>query len=197
MVLSQRNALRLLGGLAVVGILPFVIGSTYHPSVNRASTIAPPPEITDPTDPAQRSAVLAYARSLKFDDFTQGASAENLLDTLGTVGRLYPEVDNGRLREADFPRGRIQLRVEILPSREHPDVGFKSFGAGASYIWVDNFRVSDGSGTARGIIIPVDSTQPATVVNLTVHGGLNVETALARWTLKGVCWSCESGGWCH
>ena len=179
--------------VALMGILPFVVASR-----STGSSIVPPSSITDPSDPAQRSAVLAYARSLKFDDYTHGAYGENLLDTLGTVGRIYPEVHSDRTLRERFPHGRIYVRVEIAPGRKNSSVGYRSFPPGTSYVWVDDLSDVGDSGTVRGIIIPADPMLPTTVVAIQVHPGVRVDVPLARWTDKSQCWSCtKPGSWCQ
>lgn len=187
----RRQTITVIVVVALMGIFPFVVASR-----STGSSIAPPSSITDPSDPAQRTAVLAYARSLKFDDYTHGAYGENLLDTLGTIGRVYPEVHDGRTLREDFPNGRIQLRVEILPRHEGADVGFASFPPGTSYLWIDDLSKAGNMGTVRGIIIPVDSTLAARVVSIGLHPGVRVDVPLARWTQKGQCWTCKVTEWC-
>lgn len=175
---------------------------------------APPKGITDPTDSAQRKAVLAYARSLTFAYDKRGASSRssdpygpngeyhgqfdlNLLDTFGDSGIVAPEVNIHRSSPGDLREGRVQLRIEIIPAsgRSANDV-YKSVGfyPGTSYVWVD--RLGPANDTARAVIVPEDLTMPIVVRKVDVYRTPQWNLAVARWT-PATCWSCESQGWCH
>jgi len=183
-------------------------------------TPAPPAPITDPTDPAQRSAVLAYARGLTFafdttyggmrdradtshaDPYGPGASYHgqfdrNLLNTFGDTGIIAPEVNIHRTREGDLRRGRIQLRIEIIPGpgRSAAEV-YASLGLypGTSYVWVD--QRDPVRGTARQVIVAADTIAPADTITIRVIRGERWNQPVARWT-PAQCWSCEVAGWCH
>jgi len=187
-------------------------------------TPAPKTAIPDPTDPAQRGAVLAYARTLTFAydrgdsaDASQSARASsagqtdpygpngeyhgqfdrNLLDTFGDSGIIAPEINIHRSLPSDLREGRIQLRVDIVPGpgRAAKDV-FDAVGfyPGTSFMWVD--RLGPRGDTARAVIVPADTTMPIVVRRVAVYRTPAWNLAVARWT-PGTCWSCESGGWCH
>lgn len=189
----RRSTVAILSAVGVIGVLPLVIGSWLLASTKTY----PPHAITNVADPAQRSAVLDYARSLVFDS-TRGASDQNLLDTLGTVGILSPEVSNHKTRTSDLAGGRIQLRVRIIPPTKHPAMGYRSFPAGTSYLWVDSLKMSGGTGTARGVIIPEDPSLPTKTIRLSIHPAPFWNRSLARWNeAQGQCWVCERTGWCH
>jgi hypothetical protein len=175
-------------------------------------TPAPIAAITNPLDPAQRSAVLSYARSLEFADTlctstTQhapesyhGQCDRNLVDTLGTVAIVSPEVHAHRTGAAALRRGRIQLRVEIQVSRldVSPQQVYDEIGLypGVSYLWVDSLAVRPGdSTTARAVIVPADGRFPISVRTIRVYPGETWNLAVARWT-PGQCWSCMKGQWC-
>jgi hypothetical protein len=207
------------------------VGSTVLPAVIAASgggtgwlisgfvfgilgggTPAPKVPITNPLDPAQRSAVLAYAKDLEFADtlctsHTQhapgsyhGECDRNLVDTLGTVAIVSPEEHAHRTRSAALRRGRIQLRVEVRVSRLDlsPQQVYDEIGLypGVSYFWVDSLAVQSGdSTTARAVIVPADSRFPVTFKAIRVYPGKTWNLAVARWT-PGQCWSCMKGQWC-
>ena len=197
--------------VVVVVILAVIFGRTLgvRSVFGGAHTPAPSSTITDPTDPAQRSAVLAYARSLTFaydkgeaDPYGpngeyHGQFDRNLLDTFGDTGIVAPQVDIHRSQPSDLREGRIQLRIDIIagPGRTAKDVREAvGFYPGTSYVWVD--RLGPKGDTARAVIVPADTTIPAYVQSIHVYRTPVWNLAVARWT-PVTCWSCESGGWCH
>jgi hypothetical protein len=213
--------------VVVVVILAVILGRML--GVNSvfvaAHTPAPASTITDPTDPAQRSAVLAYARSLTFaydkgdaSDQRQMATAgsgtlrkdpygpngeyhgqfdQNLLDTFGDSGIVAPQVDIHRSQPNDLREGRIQLRIDIIPGpgRTAKDVR-EAVGFYPGTSYVWVDRLGPRGDTARAVIVPADTTIPAYVQPVHVYRTPLWNLAVARWT-PATCWSCESGGWCH
>lgn len=186
------------------------------PMIGR-TTPAPPPGL-NPRDSAQRGAVLAFADSLIFaEDSTShryhGNSDKNLLDTLGTVGWVAPEVGMGRIKASDLTKGQIQLRVRIVPGpgylagyppgtygRHAPDSIYR-FPPGVSYVWVDSLVVyspahGDTAGTARIVVIPADSSFviDATQTVLILRRDI-ANQAIARWS-PAACWDCMRSSWC-
>lgn len=175
-------------------------------------TPAPPETITNPLDPAQRDAVLSYARGLTYADtvcdaFTQhdprggyhGQCDRNLVDTVGTVAIVSPEVNIHRSRAGDLRRGRVQLRIDIRVTR--PDLDpqwiYKTLGVppGVSYVWVDSLSTTAGGGTARAVVVPEDARFPAFEKTVRLYPGPRWNLAVARWT-PGQCWSCKIAQWC-
>jgi hypothetical protein len=184
-------------------------------------TPEPPASITDPTDPAQRSNVLSYARGLTFAydsarvysrgtgpvDTTadpygprgiyHGQFDENLLNTFGDSGTIAPEENIHNTTVSELRRGRIQLRIKITagPGRSAAQV-YASLGLypGVSYVWVD--RPDSVRRTVRRIIIAADTIVRADTLTIIVVHGKSWNQAVARWT-PGQCWTCEVAGWCH
>src|SRR4051812_32376862 len=109
---NRRLMLPVLAQLVVIGC--------GVPMVGRP-TPATPAAVTNPQDPSQRVAVLAYAATLFFAEDTgyshvyHGQYDRNLLDTLGTIGTVAPEIGMHRSSPSELRRGRIQLRVRIQP----------------------------------------------------------------------------------
>src|SRR5512135_77223 len=81
-------------------------------------TPPPPPSITDPMNPAQRGAILAYARTLEYADSTReqyhGQWDKVLVDTLGDMAMVEPEENIHRTDDTELRRGRIQMRIEVV-----------------------------------------------------------------------------------
>jgi len=181
-------------------------------------TPAPQAALTDPQHPAQRTLALQYADSLAFAEDTgashvhHGQYDRNLLDRSGTIGTVAPEVGMHRMRPEDLRRGRIQLRVWIEPGPGYrsgfgrgkygrsPGAPYK-FPPGVSYVWVDRYQRyqptrGDTAGTARIVVIPVDTTfvvDTATVLVFSRRDALN--QAIARWS-PAACWDCMRASWC-
>lgn len=190
------------------------------PSVDTFNrTPAPPDSITNPMDPAQRAAVVEYARTLTFAQENpheyqyHGQSDRNLLDTRGTIGTVTPEVNIHRTASEDLQRGRIQLRITVETLRDGMEA-YDSLGVppGVSYVWVDSRQVmGNDSGSARAVIIPIDTRFPVRAHRVEVHRGPDLNQPVARWTPEfsgepkpkprprptGQCWVCEAYGWCH
>lgn len=156
-------------------------------------TPAPGPLVTNAAVDGQRAAVLAYAATLQFDTITHGASDIQPLtlkdssavppkDTVGPVGRIYPEINTHRNSQADLAGvGRIVAR--IYSTGPYPRLGLS---AGWSYYWVDSLTmITPDSGVGRALLIPADSSQPITVRVMTYTtdppGGARERQALARW----------------
>lgn len=156
----------------------------------------PPPSalVTNPAGPGQRAAVLAYAATLQFDTITHGAgdmqpltlkdtSAVPPKDTIGPVGRIYPEVNTHHNSQADLAGvGRIVAR--IYSTGPYPRLGLS---AGWSYFWVDSLvMITPDSGVGRALLIPADTMQPISVRVLKYTrdpGGAAPERqAMARWS---------------
>jgi len=82
--------------LVLFVIVFLTIGFTVKKTLEYSGFLGPwtagPLSGIDPTDPAQRAAVLAYAHSLDFDSVTHGAKDKNVLDT-GTM-TVMPEKNN-------------------------------------------------------------------------------------------------------
>lgn len=173
----------------------------------------PPPEsVTNPLDPAQRGAVLAYARGLTYADtvcesHTQHDSANEyhgqcdfaIVDTLGTIAIVSPEVNIHRSHGADLRRGRVQLRIEIRLAR--PDLDslrvYESLGVppGVSYLWVDSLTSTAEGSTARAVVVPANGSLPARAKPVRLYQGTTWNQAVARWT-PGQCWTCKGSEWC-
>ncbi len=177
-------------------------------------TPAPPAALTNPRDPAQRGAALAYGSSLTFLEDVSGGHAyhgnfdRNLLDTLGTMGTVAPEVGMHRMRPADLQRGRIQLRVRIMPGAGYPAGRYGRlspaapylFPPGESYVWVDSFRLysvprGDTVGTAQIVVIPTDTSLAVDTATVWVFSRDIANQAISRWSPR-VCWDCMRSSWC-
>jgi hypothetical protein len=218
--------------LVVLAVLAIFIATWY---LTRENTIAailgtkhtPPPTvpITDPTDPAQRSAVLAYARSLTFaydkrdspvartfhsgsldsgkaDPYGpngeyHGQFDQNLLDTFGDSGTVAPELNIHRSSANDLREGRVQLRIDIVPGpgRAAKDV-FAAVGFYPGTSYLWVDRLGPKGDTARAVVVPADTTLPIIVREIRVYRTPHWNLAVARWT-PATCWSCASEGWCH
>ncbi len=156
-------------------------------------TPAPPAPVTNAASPGQRAAVLAYAATLQFDTLTHGAGdvqpltlkdsrAEPPKDTIGPIGRIYPERNTHHNSQADLSGvGRIVAR--IYSSGPYPRLGLS---AGWSYFWVDSLTmITADSGVGRALLIPADTTQPISVrvLKYTIDppGAASKRQALARW----------------
>lgn len=185
------------------------------PMVGRP-TPAPSAFLTNPRDPAQRDSALAYGSRLIFaEDGSHryhGNFDRNLLDTLGTVGTVAPEVGMHRMRPADLQRGRIQLRVRIAPrpgylagyapgtyGRLPPDSTYR-FPPGESYVWVDSLRLyspyrADTAGTAKIVVIPVDRSFAVDTATVLVFRRDVANQAISRWS-PAACWDCMRSSWC-
>lgn len=177
------------------------------------SRTAPPPDsIMNPLDPAQRGAVLAYARGLTYADtacesHTQHDAANEyhgqcdfaIVDTLGTIAIVSPEVNIHRSHGADLRRGRVQLRIEIRLAR--PDLDslrvYESLGVppGVSYLWVDSLTSTAEGSTARAVVVPANGSLPARAKPVRLYHGTTWNQAVARWT-PGQCWTCKGSEWC-
>jgi len=152
----------------------------------------PPVGVTNAADPAQRGAVLAYARSLSFDTITHGASDKQPLtdvdlsrdprrDTVVAVGEIWPERNTHRNSEDDL-KGVGRVVARIRSSVPYARLGL---GGDVSFYWVDSLvMVTDDSGYGRALFIPADSTRPVTVRRMiftTDRDGAPERQALARW----------------
>jgi hypothetical protein len=181
-------------------------------------TPAPSAALTNPRNAAQRGAALAYGSSLIFAEDVGGSHAyhgqfdRNLLDTLGTVGTVAPEVGMHRMRPADLQRGRIQLRVRIVPrpgylagyaagtyGRLSPGTLYR-FPPGESYVWVDSLRLyatphGDTAGTAQIVVIPVDTSFAVDTTTVLVFRRDIANQAIARFS-PAACWDCMRSSWC-
>ncbi len=161
---------------------------------------------------AERAAIIDYASHLTFADSADADAPQdryhgqwdrNLLDTLGSIGVLLPEVHIHRTwkRDLAFGRGRIQLKITIVPAPNHPGTVVNEDGIllhpGLTYVWVDSL-VSNGRDkiTARALYIPADDRLPVQRRLLHVLRGKRWNQAVARWT-PGQCWDCVSSDWCH
>jgi hypothetical protein len=181
-------------------------------------TPAPPDAVTNPRNPAQRNATLAYAASLSFAEDTghshvfHGQYDRNLLDRFGTIGTVAPEIGMHRSRRADLHRGRIQLRVHIWPApgylagfapghygRLAPDSTYW-FPPGISYVWVDSLvwypsPHGDTAGTAQIVVIPEDTMVAVDTASIVVFKSDPMNQAIARWS-PAQCWDCMKSSWC-
>src|SRR5512144_1178766 len=170
-------------------------------------TAAPPPSITDPVNPAQRGAILAYARTLEFADPTHDSTEEYhgqwdraLVDTLGDTAIVEPEVNIHRTDDAELQRGRIQMKIVVLVGRpgRTPQQIYDALGVppGISYVWVDSLVMhSPTTGIARKVVIPADTSLEVRVKRVEVYRNPHVvwSRAVARWT-PFQCWSCTRPG---
>lgn len=174
-------------------------------------TPPPPPSITDPMNPAQRGAILAYAKTLEFADPTHDSTEEYhgqwdraLVDTLGDTAIVEPEVNIHRTDDAELQRGRIQMKIVVLVGRpgRTPQQIYDALGVppGISYVWVDSLAMhSPTTGIARKVVIPADTSLEARVKRVEVYRNPHVvwSRAVARWT-PFQCWSCtRPGSWCQ
>lgn len=171
-------------------------------------TPAPPPSITDPMNPAQRGAILAYARTLEFADSTKeqyhGQWDKVLVDTLGDMAMVEPEENIHRTDDAELQRGLIQMRIEVLvgrPGRKPMDIyNALKVPPGISYVWVDSLYLDSAKvWHARAVVIPQDTTLPPMPRPVTVFRSPGVvwSRAVARWT-PFQCWTCtRPGSWCQ
>jgi len=201
------------GGLDVLGLMPTRVRMAYRVAFKilvgtlwlvgcgpplPPQTPAPSPGITDPTDPAQRTAVLQYARSLIYDT-TEGAYDRNLLDATGLVGTIWPEENIHRTPADTLARsGRIQLRMVLTspaPGAFPPPWDY--LPRDTSYVWVDRRVVAPGGQvTARAVFIPVNPADSVRIRSIVVHREPRSNRASARWT-PPMCWSCDMGYWCR
>jgi hypothetical protein len=108
--------------------------------------------------------VLAYAKRIPYDAMTHGtADSAFLTDTEYGVlpkveGWIAPArganfVSYRRLESHGRGRGRVVARITVDTSggRGYP---LLNLPPGVSYIWVDNLRINDTTGTFRALIIP-------------------------------------------
>lgn len=175
-------------------------------------TPAPPASITEPTNRAQRGAILSFAaESLVFADpandsthFFHGQWDRALVDTLGDTAIVEPEVNIHRTDDAELVRGRIQMKIVLLVGRpgRTPQQIYDAVGVppGISYVWVDSLHMdSRTEGKARKVVVPADTSLETHT--RWVHVYRNPQSiwnrAVARWT-PFQCWSCvKPGGWCE
>ncbi len=165
-----------------------------------ARTRAPADSITNPMDSAQRAAVLDYASQLDFAEDTtdyHGQFDQNLIDTIGTMVIVAPEENIHHTRERDFRRGRIQLKITIIPRPGRPPTErYDSLPPGVTYVWVDSLvMLTRARGTARAVYVPADPAVPAWRRTITFYRTKPWSHAVARWT-PAQCWVCERSGWC-
>jgi len=177
-----------------------------------------PPAGLNPRDSTQRGAVLAFAASLIFAEDTGGSYVyhgqydKNLLDTLGTLGWVAPEVGMHRIRADDLEKGQIQLRVRIQAApgylagypagtygRLAPDSQYR-FPPGVSYVWVDSLvgytpAHADTAGYAKIVVIPADSSFVIATETVWVFRRAILNQAIARWS-PAACWDCMRESWC-
>ena len=175
-----------------------------------------PGTLTNPRDPAQRGAALAYGDSLQWaEDATHrfhGQFDRNLLDTLGTRGTVTPEIGMHRMRPEQLDSGRIQLRVNILPGagylagypagrygRLSPSGEYR-LPPGKSYVWVDSLTLyapphGDTIGIAKIVVIPADTAFVIDTATVQLFGRTPFNQAVARWS-PAVCWDCMRQSWC-
>jgi hypothetical protein len=216
---------RMSGGVALAALLFAAVGAvgkSAPPPENRyaqqdTTTPAPPESVLAqmrvPVGQIRRGGVLAYARGLVFADSMDnhrppdrfhGQWDLNLLDTLGTMGLVEPEMNihRDRANTLGWDGGRVQLRITIKPSPQHPGTVVEQDGVmlypGITYVWVDSMTILGDSGVARALYIPEDSTKPIQhrVLQVLATGPPPWNHAVARWT-PAQCWTCEKFGWCH
>ncbi|MGH7530656.1 MAG: hypothetical protein ACREMN_09770 [Gemmatimonadales bacterium] len=208
--------------LVVLVIVPLA-GAACRPSpgdtvpMTGRPTPAPPATLTNPRDPAQRRAAVRYADGLIFAEDTgrshafHGQFDRNLLDTLGTIGTVAPEIGMHHSRVADLQRGRIQLRVRIQPGAGYlagfapgrygraPGQHYR-FPPGVSYVWVDSLYLfatarGDTAGTAKIVVIPRDTAFVVDTASILVFRREPMNQAVARWS-PAQCWDCMRASWC-
>ncbi len=190
----------LAGPLIGIGGLGW-LGAEYIFGLAGARTPAPSAAITDPMDSTQRAAVLDYASHLEFAEDSieyHGQFDQNLIDTLGTVAIVSPEKHIHRTRKSDIRRGRIQLKITIMPRPGRPATErYDSLTPGVTYVWVDSLvmRTRD-LGTARAVYVPEDPAVPAWRRTIALYRTKRWNQAVARWS-PAQCWVCEKSGWCH
>lgn len=215
--------------VALAGSLLAAVGAACKPApppegVVQGDTLTPAPpdsvrrELNVPGDmnhlaAIRRGGVIAYAANLDYADSARnhrppdryhGQWDLNLLDTLGTVGLVQPEINIHRssARDLEWASGRVQLRITIVPSARHPgtvvDLEGTRLFPGTTYVWVDSLAIVGDSGTARALYIPLDSTRPIQRRLLQVVGTEPPpwNHAVARWT-PAQCWTCVKFEWCH
>jgi hypothetical protein len=128
-------------------------------------TEAPPAFITDVTDPAQFDSVLAYAHRIPYDSMTHsGADSALLTDAdghaLDTVTAwiapaLHANFNSYRDLEGSGPRkGRVVARIRVNATAGGGGYRPLNLPAGVSYVWVDNLKLEDTTGSFRALIIP-------------------------------------------
>src|SRR5512144_144391 len=159
-------------------------------------TAAPPPSITDPVNPTQRGAVLAYARTLEFADPSRDSAEEYhgqwdraLVDTLGDTAIVEPEVNIHRTDDVELLRGRIQMKIVLLVGRpgRTPQQIYDAVGVppGISYVWVDSLHMdSRTEGKARKVVVPADTSLEAHTRWVQVYRNPQSiwNRGIARWT---------------
>ena len=218
----------LVPAIAAVGV--GLLWTMLHFGLAGARTPAPPASISCTPDTSQRKAVLAYARTLQFAEYIDSTDVyptdtlgeyqrgpdpyhghggkyhgqwdKDLVDTLGDVVILEPEVNIHRSRASDLRCGRIQMRMRLRVGQKgrEPMQIYESLRVppGVSYLWVDSLQLTNSdSGTARGVIFPVDPGLPARIEKVRVYrnGSTIWNRAVARWT-PAKCWSCPASYWC-
>jgi hypothetical protein len=177
------------------------LGAEYMFGLAGDRTPAPSAAITNPMDPSQRTAVLDYARRLEFAEDSveyHGQFDRNLIDTLGTIAIVAPQVNIHHTRKGDIRRGRIQLKITIIPRPGRPDMErYDSLTPGVTYVWVDSLvmRTRD-LGSARAVYVPEDPAVPAWSRTISLYRTKRWNQAVARWS-PAQCWVCEKSGWCH
>ncbi|MGH7614462.1 MAG: hypothetical protein ACREMW_10540 [Gemmatimonadales bacterium] len=190
----------LAGPLIGIGGLGW-LGAEYIFGLAGARTPAPSAAITDPMDSTQRAAVLDYASHLEFAEDSieyHGQFDQNLIDTLGTVAIVSPEKHIHRTRKSDIRRGRIQLKITIMPRPGRPATErYDSLTPGVTYVWVDSLvMLTRALGTARAVYVPEDPAVPAWRRTIALYRTKRWNQAVARWS-PAQCWVCEKSGWCH
>jgi hypothetical protein len=202
---------------ALVPVVLLAASSCGVPLIGR-KTPAPPVALTNPRNPAQRDAALAYAASLIWAEDTgmmhvyHGQYDANLIDTLGTFGTVAPEIGMHRAKSGDLHSGQMQLRVRIQPrpgylagyppgkyGRIAPGAPYL-FPSGISYVWVDSLHLygqakGDTAGTAKIVVIPADTTLAVDTASVLVFTRDVLNQAVARFS-PAVCWDCMVHQWC-
>jgi len=190
-----------------------------HVGIYGRTTAAPPSAITDPTDPAQRAALLSHARSLRFDSITHGARDRQYLDSIeinrstndtavfvSRLASIIPEANAHRNSLGDLMSGKGRITAAVMVhdrTRGYPKLDLPQ---GLSYLWVDSFERTAGwwpdSGRARVVIIPDDQTLPVITRQIVIshHPGYSFNSPQARWTYRpedaGAWWTCSRFGCC-
>jgi hypothetical protein len=146
--------------LLLIGVIVVCVKCRGNPEPSPAASPTPPAHFSNP-DSVARDAILAYARSLRFDT-TGGAGDEQRLMlgttcppwavggncTYGPLARIAPESGSHLIPDSGaLANGRIIARIVTVDS-QYPKLGLR--GGDTTYWWVD----AKGPYGWRSVLVP-------------------------------------------
>lgn len=212
---STGHAVSVVVAVATIAVLVFALCGRLI----GYGTDAPPAFITDVTDPAQFDSVLAYARRIPYDSMTHSGADSALLTeidghVLDTVTAwIWParhaNFNSYRDLEGSGSRkGRVVARIRVNATVGGRGYRSLNLPEGVSYVWVDNLKLEDTTGSFRALIIPdrpggrviLFPVSPGSRYHYRSKGTV-ANFPMARWVLyhsncinvpcsKGCCQSC-------